>query len=394
MPGKKRAATHVRANIVIWENMVRNLEESGISSLEQLMEFLDEPPPIHSSGWNYPLPREKRLSLPPVPGVYRFLSKDGEVLYVGKASSLRSRVNTYFTKRKADRKTLELVSQVYDVSIDLCETPLEAALLEFETIRKLHPPYNVTLKNPCRKVVFLSPDLSYISPDPGPEFPAGPVPEDSPALLLNELQRSLLAGDVLGPGVLGLDYLPIEDGALEEGFSFFREEFFPHGSMSMDVFLSVGKRIWLSRHEEENIHEDQIHEAVEIINSNRVKKHLEWLVSKGSRDIRQAAWFCLLGWSVIKWNPLARDGTRSLKIEAGRTVSSQWANCSAPAELTLPDLSRLDRQSQIDSLCFDLLKILNSELRRTTFSGAFKSVYIPGNYVLTRQKVTCLFRFI
>ena len=394
MPEEKRAAAHVRANIAIWKKMVDDLDDSGITTIEQLMEFLKEPPPIHNTGWNYPMPRNRRLSLPDVPGVYRFLSKCGEVLYVGKASSLRSRVNSYFTKRKADGKTLELVSQVYDVSIDQCETPLEAALLEFETIRELHPPYNLALKNPCRKVVFLSSDLSSCSYCPGPEFSIGPVPENSSALLLNDLLISLFERTVQDPDALGLDYLPVEDGALEEGFSCFREEYFPHGSMSMEAFLSVGKRVWLRRHDEEDIPEDHEHEAVEVINSEKVKKHLEWLVSTGSRDIRQAAWFCLLGWSVIEWNPLMKNRTRSLKIEAGRTVFSEWALCSTPGKLALPDLSRLDRQFQIDSRCFTLLKILNIELRRISVSGALKQIYVRGNYPLVRQKVSGLFRFI
>lgn len=393
MPEEKRAETHVRANIAIWEKMVSHLEDSGITTLEQLLEFLKESPPIHKTSWNYPMPRQKRLSLPDVPGVYRFLSKGGEVLYVGKASSLRNRVNSYFTKRKADGKTLELVSQVYDVSIDQCETPLEAALLEFETIRKLHPPYNIALKNPCREVVFLSPDLSSCSRSPGSEFSIGPIHEGSPTLMLNDLLIFLLEGSIPDPDLLGLDYLPIEDGALEEGFSRFREEYVPNGSMSMEAFLSVGKGIWLRRHEEETPL-DQIQETVEVINSEMVKKHLERLVATGSRDIRQAAWFCLLGWSVIEWNPLMSNGTRSLKIEAGRAVSSEWVDCSTPAELELPDLSRLERQFKIDSHCFTLLRILNTELRRISVSGALKHIYVKGNYPLVRQKISTLFKLL
>lgn len=394
MQEEKRAANHVRTNIAIWKKMVSDLEDSGVTTLEQLFEFLEESPPIHKTSWNYPMPRHRRLSLPDVPGVYRFLSKGGEVLYVGKASSLRSRVNSYFTKRKADGKTLELVSQVYDVSIDQCETPLEAALLEFETIRELHPPYNIALKNPWRKIVFLSPELSSWSCSPGSEFSIGPVPEDSPALLLNDLLISLSEGTVPDPDALGLDYFPVEDGALEEGFSFFREEYFPHGSMSMEAFLSAGKWIWFRRHEED-IQEDQVQETVEVINSERVKKHLEWLTAAGSRDVRQAAWFCLLGWAVIEWNPSMNENSRVLNIEAGRAISSDWVLPSSPIELKTHDQkSTLERQHLLDSGNFSRLKILNTELRRISVSGELKQIHIRGNRSLNQQKLSALYRFI
>lgn len=394
MPEEKRAATHVRANIMIWVKMISDLEDSGITTLEQLIEFLKEPPAIHDTGWNYPMPRYRRLSLPDVPGVYRFLSKSGEVLYVGKASSLKNRVNSYFTKRKADGKTLELVSQVYDVSIDQCETPLEAALLEFETIRELHPPYNVALKNPRRKVVFLSPDLSSCSLCPCSEFNIGPVPEGSPALLLNDLLISLIESTIPDPDLLGLDYLPVEDGVLEEGFSCFREEYFPHGSMSMEAFLSVGKGIWLNRHDEVTP-EDNIHEVPEVFNSERVKKHLEWLVASGSRDVRQAAWFCLLGWAVIEWNPSMKENSRILKIKDGRVASSEWVLPPSPIELRTPDQkSRLEKLHFFDSRSFAFIKILNTELRRISVSGALKQIYVRDNYPLVRQKVSGLFRFV
>ncbi len=394
MPEEKRAATHVRANIVIWGKMVSDLEDSRVTTFKQLYEFLRESPPIHDSGWNYPMPRHRRLSLPDVPGVYRFLSKGGEVLYVGKASSLRNRVNSYFTKRKADGKTLELVSQVYDVSIEQCETPLEAALLEFEIIRKLHPPYNIALKYPCGKMVFLSTDLSSCSTRPGSGFRIGPIPEGSPALLMNDLLISLLEGSIPDPDLLGLDYHPVEDGALEEGFSSFREEYLSKGSMSMEAFLSVGKRLWLRR-QEEVTPLDQIQETVEVINSERVKKHLEWLVASGSRDIRQAAWFCLLGWSAIEWNPLGKEKNRVLKIKAGRAVSAEWVLPPSPMELRTPDLkSSLEKQHLIDSHNYTILRILNTELRRISVSGALKQIYVRGDHPIARQKVSSLFRFI
>jgi hypothetical protein len=58
--------------------------------------------------------RIKRLEFPNRPGVYRMLSQSGQVLYVGKATSLKSRVNSYFRGQKGrDRKKLEMLAQVW-----------------------------------------------------------------------------------------------------------------------------------------------------------------------------------------------------------------------------------------------------------------------------------------
>ena len=63
-------------------------------------------------GWHgsTPGPRAQAVALPDAPGVYRFLAADRRVLYVGKATSLRSRVNSYFRKRRGEDKALELVT--------------------------------------------------------------------------------------------------------------------------------------------------------------------------------------------------------------------------------------------------------------------------------------------
>ena len=64
------------------------------------------------------MPRDKRLSLPDEPGIYRLLRSNGEVLYVGKASSLKKRVNSYFQKqRRISERTLEMLTQAQDLGI-------------------------------------------------------------------------------------------------------------------------------------------------------------------------------------------------------------------------------------------------------------------------------------
>ncbi len=90
-----------------------------------------------------------RLStLAPKPGVYIFRNNTGKVIYVGKASSLRNRVRSYFQARhNLDPKTRELVSHIADFEVIRTDTPAEALILENELIKRHQPRYNVMLKD-------------------------------------------------------------------------------------------------------------------------------------------------------------------------------------------------------------------------------------------------------
>ncbi len=92
--------------------------------------------------------REKLDALPDAPGVYLYRNGRGEVLYVGKAKSLRSRVRSYFrpAARHAPR-TERLVSEIADLEIVVVDTEMEAILLEANLIRHERPPYNVVLRD-------------------------------------------------------------------------------------------------------------------------------------------------------------------------------------------------------------------------------------------------------
>ena len=81
------------------------------------------------------------------PGVYKFLDKSNNVIYIGKAKNLRSRVRSYFSSNHSDEKTKSLVSNINDISIILVETESDALLLENNLIKKFKPKYNILLKD-------------------------------------------------------------------------------------------------------------------------------------------------------------------------------------------------------------------------------------------------------
>ncbi len=86
--------------------------------------------------------------LPDTPGVYQFFNDQEQLIYVGKAKSLKKRVSSYFTRGKYDNaKTAILVRHIQDIKYILVETELDALLLENNLIKKHQPRYNVLLKD-------------------------------------------------------------------------------------------------------------------------------------------------------------------------------------------------------------------------------------------------------
>lgn len=86
-------------------------------------------------------------SLPDKPGSYQFYDEKGEIIYVGKAKSLKKRVSSYFHKEVDRFKTKVLVSKIRDISYTVVNTEEDALLLENSLIKKYSPRYNVLLKD-------------------------------------------------------------------------------------------------------------------------------------------------------------------------------------------------------------------------------------------------------
>lgn len=87
-------------------------------------------------------------NLPKSPGVYLFKNKNGEVIYVGKAINLKSRVNSYFLNRKSlGPKTLSMINSAFRVDHISVESEIEALLLEARLIWQYQPKFNTELKD-------------------------------------------------------------------------------------------------------------------------------------------------------------------------------------------------------------------------------------------------------
>ena len=92
--------------------------------------------------------REQVAALPLAPGVYQFLDRDGKIIYVGKAKSLRKRVSSYFVKNKDhSAKVRVLVKQVCAIQHIVVNSEHDALLLENSLIKTHQPRYNILLKD-------------------------------------------------------------------------------------------------------------------------------------------------------------------------------------------------------------------------------------------------------
>jgi len=136
-------------------------------------------------------------SLPARPGVYRMLDAQGEILYVGKARSLKSRVGSYFQPSNVHPKVQALIAKTVNMEVTITNSDTEALLLEFNLIKKHRPRFNVVLRDD-KSFPFLHVDTNHDFPrlsfyrgsrkEPGRFF--GPYP--SPGAVresLHQLQK-------------------------------------------------------------------------------------------------------------------------------------------------------------------------------------------------------------
>ncbi len=91
--------------------------------------------------------KAKARKFPPLPGVYLIKKAEDQILYVGKAKSLRHRASSYFNKKLTGLKTEFLLRQAEDIDYIVTKNEVEAFLLEASLIKKHKPRYNIRLKD-------------------------------------------------------------------------------------------------------------------------------------------------------------------------------------------------------------------------------------------------------
>lgn len=383
----RRSAEHVAATAFVWEHLAPLLEARGVRAWAELRAWLDEPvsrSPRAKRGW--PMPRELRLALPDRPGVYRMLRTSGDVLYVGKATSLKSRVNSYFRKQKGiHERTLEMLSQARDLSFVVAESPLEAALLEPDEIKRHRPPYNEALTEVDREVWFARPDFAEWSPVATASCVVGPF--SSPALL-----ERLAAFGRAEPTALAPARFAPPEGVFAEGLGRLRAA---HGELAARVdargVLLLGTRLWRQgrrpRDAEDRASDARVGDAGPLFarawTPAEVATELEVLALEVARARRRARWLTALVEATVVWSEPGADGPRMLVVEGGAIVRREPAPAGLPPPPTFFRRHRAERHAGFDVPRFDRLRVLGTELARVVGKGSPVAVHLAPRLVLS-----------
>lgn len=385
----RRSAGHVEATAFIWRALVPLLEDAGLSSWSQLKAWLQQPAvqarrPVR----RFPLSAEVRRALPSTPGVYRFLRRNGDVLYVGKATSLKARVASHFKSRgPASERALELLTQVHEIDATQTASLLEAALLETDEIKRLDPPYNVQLRSGERRAWFASRDLLDVVPGADAAHRVGPLPSQRALLPLCAL-IALAKGEDATPRLRAMAlsvpvaFLPA-DALFEQGWQGFASELLSAtqaGEGGAARVMAASRALWIARGRAE-LESASDEAAPELWDLARVRRRLERGLVQSGLLVRRARFLCLLADATVAFREREMERARCLVIERGEIrerseLMAVHAVASLPARKPGP---WVERQAAFDAGAYDRLRVLLTELRRVQLEGGEIALRVAGH---------------
>ena len=421
LPNFRRSLHHVVATAFIWNHVVRLLEEQeNISTFPELQDWLCNPPPSAFSkqyAREYPMKKVFLQELSDKPGIYRMYRSTGDLLYIGKAKSLKHRVNSYFHKRGHHAEhILEMLSQAHNLSTTFTKTALEAAVRESDEIKRHAPPYNRALQPNNRQLLFYSNDLKSTHINPNSQHPIGPFPSNikmkSLAKLIDVLNGKIRRFNLpLIEAVLDTppEYAP-EKECFQSGLEAFQKKYFNpiETPIKLRHVIKWGTQFWqekliekeLEKAIEDSAEAQQDEEQEEIDEGwtpERVFKALKRIIRMGSFQIRRSRWFCRLSESSIAWaktNGIDEDK----HILTFKTGATDFKSCIPLSNG--PDIppghkkTLLQRQASFDIATYDRMRILTAEMRRIIQEGRdIKLCFHPGN-VLNKEQLEKILRWV
>jgi DNA polymerase III subunit epsilon len=391
----RRSAGHVEATAFIWSALLPELAQRGIDTWSALRDWLAQPVKVtRAARRSFPFARERRRSLPDAPGVYRFLRCNGDVLYVGKAASMRKRVTSHFgAADRVGERALELLTQVHDVDCTETASLLEAALLEADEIKRLDPAYNVQLRGRERSAWFASGDFGEAVPRPDGAHRVGPLPSQHALAPLWAL-IALAGGDDsprLRAAALAVPagYLPDEPLFLE-GWRVFAPEYLggPPATPARRV-VRASRALWIARgRAEPELDPSAAELAPDAWDLQRVRRRLERSLVQTGLLVRRARVLCLLADATIAFREREMDRARALVIAQARIAERRaLASIAALADLPARPLPALAlRQAAFDAAAYDRMRVLSTELRRVHQEGGEVAVR-AGRHLLTGERL-------
>jgi len=409
----RRCEEHVKATALIWRETVKLVKERyNIVTLEQIRKWLEQPVVNMTTERKYPMSQKTRRDLSDDPGVYRMLRSNGDVLYVGKASSLRKRVNSYFRRSSQHPEhILEMLSQAKQIEVTKTGSVLEAAILESDEIKRLSPPYNVALCRGEREVWFCSKDLREFCSRPTKKCRIGPIVFRDPIKRLAAISELVQAQgatqldeELLMAG-LGMPegYAP-DTQCSRNGFAMFLQR---HKSILSSkpvgrALTELGQKIWLQRKTEKEMEtgesEDFILKSVEIPvwTPGSVCHLIESNVARGAYEIRRACWLVLLSESSLSWQEANARGLSKFLIvfERGQVLYSRQADTQV---LPVPPGYRMtyeEKQRSFDLMTVDRMRVVTAEIRNMVSNNTYVMLRLSPTNVLDHDAIIKVFKWV
>lgn len=425
----RRSKQHVVATALIWKDLISLLAEKfSIHTFSGLLAWLESPQPLPGTikyQREYPMAKEIREGLPDQPGIYRMYRSNGDLLYIGKAKSLKRRVNSYFQKQgRHAEHILEMLSQAKDIKVTPCQTALEAALRESDEIKRFAPMYNRALRERDREICFYAEDLKIHNNRSGPKHHLGPFSSPRHIEPMAKL-TALLNQEVKSPSQRYLEkildipkeYLP-DFSCFSQGVAALKYEYkdqlpFP---LALGDLKSLGALLWkemLKKIEEEKAQAklDAEKEAADIDlvletetaepeaetwTPERVQKVLAALIRYGTFQIRRSLWFCRLSESSLTWsesNP--KKPIHTLVVEQGQPAF--LPPISSFSDLPLPPGHKRklkQRQRHFDIFTYDRMRVLTTEIRRLIDEEQTVSLCLHPDVILQNQQLQKMLKWL
>jgi DNA polymerase III subunit epsilon len=378
----RRSAGHVDASAFIWRALLPALDAVGVRTWEELAAWMTIKAPPRARR-TYPLPPERRRALPERPGVYRLLRSNGDVLYVGKAANLKKRVASHFTRMaRPNERALEMLTQVHTVDVTPAETALEAALLETDEIKRLHPPYNVQLREDDRRAWFATGDLTDAAPQPDGLHRVGPLPSRRALAALAAIRALAGGGDPADvrarAAAVGVPpaFAP-EEELFRRAWDGFRAQHIGDGARNLwHALLRASRKLALT-----GVPDGGEESPPDGWDLERVRRHLDRALLRGGQLVRRARWLVLLSDASVAFRERDRDGFRLLVVDRGQIVErADLADPQAtPARAAPPPWQA--RQAAMDAARYDRMRVLATELARVRGEGGAVLVRIGDRLI-------------
>lgn len=420
IPGERRCVHHLKATAWIWCQCVKRLAaHHGVNRPQDLLRWLQSAPLVKVAGRVYPMANALRRDLPDRPGVYRMQRSDGQLLYIGKAASLKRRVNSYFGRRvKHADHILEMLSQARGLDVSVSASALEAALLEADDIKRLAPLYNVVMRRGDRALCFCTPEFTDLAASPDDLCRIGPLPSAAIAQGLAAIARAIernaidrLAAKELA-AIFGTPPASLPEAAdLREGFNTFfnsRIKGLAPGKPFYRLLMRVGRDLWLEKHltaetgkgntggevrpEEEAAQASPLDNSPDTvtISAETVSRRIESTLINGFALIRRSRWLCFLSEATLVWQPKGEtEKRRRFLVIHGGAVAARGFLADEAAIPVAPGCQRTVRQRQhnFDVDTYDRLRVLTTEIRRLLAEGRQVTLRPGRRAVLTVESL-------